>query len=153
MFAIIEMNVGIIAASLPALKTMPFFHWLLKTARAMTNSSGSQPRRPFNDSSGYLKHTDHSGSHAGCYVLESLPDRAGPHGNTKDFYKADVTSGSASIDEEADYNRSWESAFAKTSDDSILPRHGQKPRPGMGIMRTTEVRISNSNRETENSKI
>ncbi|KAL9110833.1 MAG: hypothetical protein Q9227_004633 [Pyrenula ochraceoflavens] len=140
-FAILELTIGIIAASLPTLKAIPFLHWLFDTARALTYGSNSQAR-PYNASfSGYFKPRGRSASPGDAYNLGPMSKDSSHRGNGKEFYQVHITCGSR---DEIDSNLHWEDPYAKTSDDSILPR--QNPWPETGIMRTTEVKVSNSRR-------
>ncbi|KAF2111020.1 hypothetical protein BDV96DRAFT_500396 [Lophiotrema nucula] len=131
----IEFTIGIIAASLPALK--PLFNWFLETARAIT--SGGRTRGSGYKASGYKganslgyqKTSETSGSIA----LQSLSGKGDP--TPKNPYHVRVTTRPTGLaDKEA-----WDMERAKTSDESILPL--QHPDPGTtGIVMTREVRIS-----------
>ncbi|EOD50312.1 putative phosphatidylserine decarboxylase protein [Neofusicoccum parvum UCRNP2] len=91
----IELNIGIIAASLPALK--PLFNWFLETARAITSSGGrSGNRRPSGYNAygsrsaalGYMKQPESS-----SFALGSMSRSHGEADTKMDPYVAQVSVG------------------------------------------------------------
>ncbi|GME41292.1 Bacterial alpha-L-rhamnosidase [Neofusicoccum parvum] len=91
----IELNIGIIAASLPALK--PLFNWFLETARAITSSGGrSGNRRPSGYNAygsrsaalGYMKQPESS-----SFALGSMSRSRGEADTKMDPYVAQVSVG------------------------------------------------------------
>ncbi|KAF2458433.1 hypothetical protein BDY21DRAFT_284201 [Lineolata rhizophorae] len=121
----IEMNIGIIAACLPAIK--PLFAWFLETARNITTGSGLRSREYHKGASslGYIKHTAKDQS----VVMDSLPSRNAP-------YNVNVTSGASSPDGTTD-DRVWIAEESKKSNESI-----EQLTKNNGIMKTREVRIA-----------
>lgn len=140
----IELSVGIIAASLPALK--PLFNWCLETARAITSGSGNRSKRSGygykrNSSLGYLK-ADEASSRS--VALESIQSRMNNPTGGKSPYHVRVTCESVDLTTRGirkdEHGGKWDMEGAKKSDDSILPL--QRPPVGHEIVRTTEVHVS-----------
>ncbi|EKG13089.1 hypothetical protein MPH_09765 [Macrophomina phaseolina MS6] len=166
----IELCIGIIAGSLPALK--PLFNWFLETARAITSSGGrTGARRPSGYNGygsagfGYLKQPDSS-----SYALASLSRSRGDAENPKvDPYVAEISVGGheratvvSTLDKglhltskgsressgstskaSKEGEKDWDLDARKTSGDGILPQDGETGRPrGHVILRTTEVHVS-----------
>ncbi|KAK7513601.1 phosphatidylserine decarboxylase [Phyllosticta citriasiana] len=156
----IELNTGIIAASLPSLK--PLFNWALQTARAITSSGGrtnNGPHRPRASpygtyhGHGYVKQMESS-----SVALSSMPN-ATYDGTRGDPYVAEITCGGgpdlergvgesegrsgSQQSESLSAGKEWETEARKNSGDEILDR---EPKPmnfaGGGILRTTEVSVS-----------
>ncbi|OMP86311.1 hypothetical protein BK809_0003481 [Diplodia seriata] len=165
----IELNIGIVAACLPALK--PLFNWFLETARAITSSGGrSGNRRPTgyagygsrSTTLGYMKQQD-------SFAMASL---SRPRGDTElgkmDQYVAQVSVGVKEVGKKdprldtglplssngsrdsggsvskasKEGEKDWDSEARKTSGDGILTHEdgGSRPR-GHVILRTTEVHV------------
>lgn len=168
----IELNIGIIAASLPALK--PLFNWFLETARAITSSGGrTGNRRPSGYNGygsrsatlGYLKQPDSS-----SFAMASMSRSRGDAENMKvDPYVAQVSVGVREVGQldsrlntglpltskgsressgstskaSKQGEKDWDLEARKTSGDGILPHEDETLRPrGRGILRTTEVTVS-----------
>lgn len=158
----IELNIGIVAASLPALK--PLFSWFLDTARAITSSGGGGNRRPTgysrSASLGYQKQPDSS-----SFALTGMSrSRGDAEAGKLDAYVAQVSAGGkehgmldsrlghvspdgsrgsgGTISKEGD--KGWDPDDArKNSEEGILPHVGTSSRPRGGvILRTTEVHVS-----------
>ncbi|OJD40489.1 phosphatidylserine decarboxylase [Diplodia corticola] len=163
----IELNIGIVAACLPALK--PLFNWFLETARAITSSGGrSGIRRPTGYGSrsttlGYMKQHD---SFAMASISRSRGDAAmgkiGPYVaqvsvGVKEVGKkapgldrglplsSDLSrdSGGSGSKASKEGEKHWDVEARKTSGDGILSHEegGSRPR-GHVILRTTEVHVS-----------
>ncbi|KAK8240245.1 phosphatidylserine decarboxylase [Phyllosticta capitalensis] len=152
----IELNTGIIAASLPSLK--PLFNWALQTARAITSSGGrtnAAPRpRPSYHGHGYVKQMESS-----SVALSSMPN-ATYDGTRGDPYIAEITcgagpdlergngeqqigrSGSRQSENEST-GKEWETDARKNSGEEILSREPKTLNfASGGILRTTEVSVS-----------
>ncbi|KAF2469141.1 uncharacterized protein BDR25DRAFT_229933 [Lindgomyces ingoldianus] len=130
----IEFTIGIIAASLPALK--PLFNWFLETARAITSggrSKGSGYKASGYKGAGSLGYQKQA-SDSRSIALHSLTSKGdSTPGGYKNPYNVRVTTKG-----EKD---TWDMERAKTSDESILPL--QRPEPGSHqIVMTREVRVS-----------
>ncbi|KAL1652045.1 hypothetical protein SLS58_000169 [Diplodia intermedia] len=165
----IELNIGIVAACLPALK--PLFNWFLETARAITSSGGrSGTRRPTgyagygsrSTTLGYMKQQD-------SFAMASLSRSRGDTELGKiDQYVAQVSVGVKEVGKKdprldtglplssngsrdsggsvskasKEGEKDWDSEARKTSGDGILTHEdgGSRPR-GHVILRTTEVHV------------
>jgi hypothetical protein len=113
----IEFDVGIIAASLPALK--PLFNRLLGAARGLTTRTPRATAAP--DSLGYHKHSERS-------------DR----GIILDEYNARANT--VRISSRPSNGNLWSVAPGKDSDESILPLHNVEGKPN-GIVVTRDVHV------------
>ncbi|KAK0664703.1 hypothetical protein DIS24_g215 [Lasiodiplodia hormozganensis] len=159
----IELNIGIVAACLPALK--PLFNWFLETARAITSSGGRSGNRRRTGYSGYGSRSTAHGymKQQDSFAMASISrSRADAELGKVDPYVAKVSVGVKEVDRElplaSDASRDsggavskaskegekeWDSEARKTSDDGILSHAGGSPRPrGRVILRTTEVHVS-----------
>lgn len=121
----IELTVGIVAASLPALK--PLFNWFLDTARAFTSATRTKNNGYNNyhkgaSSLGYQKQTEDSS--IGLHSLATKTD------SPRDPYSVDVLH---------PHEKEWDMEIAKKSDDSILPQQGRPT--GQGIVMTREIHV------------
>ncbi|KAF2263578.1 hypothetical protein CC78DRAFT_568907 [Lojkania enalia] len=135
----IEFTIGIIAASLPALK--PLFNWFLETARVIT--SGGRTKGSGYKASGY-KGANSLGYHKtseNSIALQSLTAKGDITSGAKSPYNVRVSTHPTGLaDKEA-----WDMERAKTSDESILPLQGNEiPPSGNRILMTREVRIDES---------
>ncbi|KAF2738970.1 hypothetical protein EJ04DRAFT_573411 [Polyplosphaeria fusca] len=142
---IIEMNVGIIAASLPSLK--PAFRWLLETAKSLTHgvsgahTGGSTYKRQ--SSSGYLRQKEGSNSASnsvGVHYSEQVIGAKSPNAaemELKDYgpYNVRVTSNESGLVRGM--------TREDRSTDTIL-RDDTDSMEGRGIVRTTKVSIVTS---------
>ncbi|KAL9618497.1 MAG: hypothetical protein Q9160_006816 [Pyrenula sp. 1 TL-2023] len=140
-WAFIELNIGIIAASLPSLK--PLFNWLLKTARTLGSGLSSHARQYNSPSLAYGQSDRKEPKVTGGYVLEPIEGRTGvPNrapSRAKNLYGVHISSG-----EDIHYITSettWEPPRSERSDDFILPKR-RPPTPEAGILMTTEFRVS-----------
>jgi hypothetical protein len=115
----IEMDVGLIAASLPALK--PLFNWFLGAARSLTT------RAPRDSSSptmlGYQKQSKNVDKGIALDVYNSR------------------TVNEAGTSFKARNGNTWSIGAAKNSDESILPLHNAEENPGT-ILVTRDIRVS-----------
>lgn len=159
----IELNIGIVAACLPALK--PLFNWFLETARAITSSGGRSGNRRRTGYSGYGSRSTAHGymKQQDSFAMASISrSRADAELGKVDPYVAKVSVGVKEVDRElplaSDASRDsggavskaskegekeWDSEARKTSDDGILSHAGGSSRPrGRVILRTTEVHVS-----------
>ncbi|ORX97794.1 hypothetical protein BCR34DRAFT_607135 [Clohesyomyces aquaticus] len=132
----IEFTIGIIAASLPALK--PLFNWFLDAARAITSGGRTKGSNGYKASGykgagslGYQKQTSDSNR---SIAMHSLTSKGEPTpGGHKNPYNVRVTT--------VGEKEQWDMERAKNSDESILPL--QRPDPGTNhIVMTREVRVS-----------
>lgn len=114
----IEFDVGIIAASLPALK--PLFSWFLGAARGLTTRSPQATNAP--NSTGYQKQSEHSDS--GIVLNEYNPQ----------------TANTVRISSRPSNNMVWNGGTAQNSDESILPLHNTEEKPN-GIVVTRDVHV------------
>ncbi|KAF2186463.1 hypothetical protein K469DRAFT_630246 [Zopfia rhizophila CBS 207.26] len=128
----IEFTIGIIAASLPALK--PLFNWFLETARAISSGGRSKVSYKRGSSLGYHKQSDNSSK---SIALQSMASKAGSSpGGFKNPYHVRITT-----DKPGMMDKDWDMERAKKSDDSILPL--QRPQPAANrIVMTREVVVS-----------
>jgi hypothetical protein len=115
----IELDVGIIAASLPALK--PLFSWFLGAARGLTTRTGKASDTPI--SLGYQKHSDRSDRDI------ALNDYNG------------MTTNSVRISSRPTDSQSWNADQPKGSNESILPLHNTDEKSNT-IVVTRDVYIS-----------
>lgn len=116
----IEFDVGIIAASLPALK--PLFNWCLGAARSLTTKTQRNTGAP--NSLGYQKQSEHSDK---GIVLNEY--------NSK-------TANTVRISSRPQNGNLWTIGQAKDSDESILPLHNTLEEKAGGIVVTRDVHIS-----------
>lgn len=117
----IELTIGIVAASLPALK--PLFNWFLEGVRAITSGGRTRKTNGYKgvSSLGYQKQSEASSRSIGLHSL------GGSKNDTvKSPYNVQIT---GVADKEA-----WDMDHAKKSDDSILPlqQPGGAPAPRAG---------------------
>ena len=119
LWRLIEFNVGIIAASLPALK--PMFNWCLGAARSFTTRSQRGAVAP--NSLGYQKQSERSDK---AIVLDEFNPRSA---NT------------VRISSNPSHGNLWSVGPGKESDESILPLHNVKEKPG-NIVVTRGVHVS-----------
>ncbi|KAF2138346.1 uncharacterized protein K452DRAFT_311699 [Aplosporella prunicola CBS 121167] len=159
----IELNVGIMAASLPALK--PLFSWFFDAARAMTTSNG-QPgttkhtngRHMLPSTYAYQRGTNNLGYLKQDDTNVALTSLSSTHMETQTDYVAEVSGpakehhggllshhhhrGGGSAGKEtvsvggSSTGKEWDMDARKTSAEGILPEDGC-----VGIVRTTEVRV------------
>lgn len=115
----IEFDVGIIAASLPALK--PLFNWLLGSVRNFTTRAARSNAGA--NSLGYQKQSERSDK--GIVLNEYNPRSA----NT------------VRISSRPPYVNVWTMGPGKTSDESIIPLHDVEEKTG-GIVVTKDVHVS-----------
>ena len=129
----IEVSVGITAASLPTLK--PLFNWALESARVFTGRSGTGPSQYYKHSSnsGYLKQDE-------SFALSSMK-RKSRRETMMDDYHADLSKGTRVLNSvsESEKGVNWEPKSSETSEECILPI--QPTYSDRGIVRTTEVTI------------
>jgi hypothetical protein len=100
--------VGLIAASLPALK--PLFNWLLGAIRSLTPRAPRDPNSP--TMLGYHKQSENA-------------DKA----ITVDAYNSRSANGAGTSSKPRNGNM-WSIGAAKNSDESILPLHNAEENPG-----------------------
>lgn len=114
-----EMDVGLIAASLPALK--PLFNWFLGAARSLTTRAQRDLSSPA--TLGYHKQSENTdkGIALGAYNSSSANE--------------------AGISSKPKNGNMWSIGAAKNSDESILPLHNAEENPGT-ILVTRDVRVS-----------
>ena len=112
----IEFDVGIIAASLPALK--PIFNWFLGAARGFTSRTARATAAP--NSLGYQKQSERSDR---GIVLNEYNSR---------------TTNTVRISSRPPNSNMW--SGAKNSDESILPLHNMEDKPN-GIVVTRDVHV------------
>src|SRR5690242_15846950 len=116
----IELDVGIIAASLPALK--PMFSWCLGAARSLTIRTPRPTDAP--NSLGYQKQCEHSDKGI------ALEEFTGGPANTVRISSARLS------------NRDlWTIGPGKESNESVLPLHNMEEKPGT-IVITQDVHVS-----------
>jgi hypothetical protein len=133
----LEFTIGIIAASLPALK--PLFNSFLDAARAITSGSrsrgtGRASAYKHNNSLGYQDMGDRSDK---SINLQSFTSRGASSGNSGNPYNVRITTSHTGLaDKDA-----WDLVHAKNSDESIRPLQSP-PLTHNGIMMTKEVRVS-----------
>lgn len=115
----IDMDVGLIAASLPASK--PFFNWSLGAARSLTTQAPKDSSSPA--TLGYHKQSENADN---GIALDTYNSRCANEAETSPKPK----------------NRNmWSTGVAKTSDESILPLHNAQGNPGT-ILVTRDIRVS-----------
>ncbi|XPS73004.1 hypothetical protein M3J09_005158 [Ascochyta lentis] len=114
----IEFDVGIIAASLPALK--PMFNWFLGAARGLTTRTPRPTGAP--NSLGYQKQSERSDK---GIVLDEYSRRA---------------TNTVSISSRPPNTNVWSGGTAKNSDESILPLHNVEEKSN-GIVVTRDVHV------------
>jgi hypothetical protein len=132
----IELTLGIMAASLPALK--PLFNWFLETAKTLTTKVGTRTRNGTQfsaykrtSSHNYFKSDDtHMSNRDGAFELSSIAasERTEDAGTSKgrDMYNANVTS------------EGWDAEKGRyASDEHILPIQGSGSDNGIRV--TTKV--------------
>lgn len=115
----IEFDVGIIAASLPALK--PLFNWFLGSVRSLTTRGAQTNGAP--NSLGYQKQSERSDK---AIVLNEYNPR---------------TTNTVRISSRPSNGNFFNVGPGKTSDESILPLHNIEEKPG-GIVVTKDVHVS-----------
>ena len=114
----IEMDVGLIAASLPALK--PLFNWFLGAARNLTTRAPKDSSSPA--TLGYRKQSE-------------IAD----NGIALDAYNSRSADEAETLPKPRNGNM-WSIGVAKTSDESILPLHNAEENPGT-ILVTRDIRV------------
>jgi hypothetical protein len=133
----IEFTIGIIAASLPALK--PLFNWFLEAARAITTGRGS---RETGRASAYMNRTSLGYQDMGdksdkSINLQSFTSGGASSAASGKPYNVRITAPHTGIAG----NGAWDMVHTKQSDESIRPL--QPPvAVHNGIMMTKEVRVS-----------
>ncbi|KAJ4339764.1 hypothetical protein N0V87_002964 [Didymella glomerata] len=115
----IEFDVGIIAASLPALK--PLFNWFLGSVRSLTTRAARSNGAP--NSLGYQKQSERSDK--GIVLNEYNPR----------------STNTVRISSRPSNGRFFTVGPGKNSDESILPLHNVEEKPG-GIVVTRDIHVS-----------
>lgn len=133
----IELTIGIVAASLPALK--PLFNWALNTARAI--SSGTRTKaggRPSAYAGAHSLGYHNMGSHASKSIpMHSFHGKGDVESGSRNPYSVQITTQHSQHSGKADKD-TWDTVNAMDSEESIKPLGaGSKD-----ITITTEVRVS-----------
>ncbi|KAF2737662.1 hypothetical protein EJ04DRAFT_510103 [Polyplosphaeria fusca] len=135
----LEFTIGILSASLPALK--PLFNWALETAKAIT--SGGRTKVSGYKASGYqgagsLGYQKTSGHSDGSIALRSLTtDKDTVLGGNKHPYSVRITTQPTNLADK----ETWDMENARTSDESILPLQHPEARQTRIVM-TREISVS-----------
>lgn len=131
----IELTIGIVAASLPALR--PLFNWALNTAKALSSEGRTRMTGRGTTSFGYRTMASRSNSHSNESIKMHSMHGKDTADDVKSPYSVEVSTlqpiPSGRADKEA-----WDTVNAKDSNESIRPI-GLGPRD---ITVTTEVRVS-----------